>query len=60
MIESLVIAAIFSGVTCLVNIIVCIWEHDTRQLLPWFVALCGWFVAFCQLMIRMNKGDSHE
>ena len=58
MIEALAIAAIFNGVTCLVNIIACIWEHDTRQLLPWVVALFGWFVALCQLLIRMNNGES--
>ena len=58
MIEAQAVLAVFTLIGCLVNIVVCIWDHDTRQLLPWCVAFLGWFVAICQLMIRMNKGES--
>ena len=51
--ELLFVLGCFSFVGTIINIVNCLWEHDTHALAGWFVALCGWTVALSQLAIRI-------
>ena len=53
--ELLFVLGCFSFIGSLVNIGLCLWEHDTHALAGWVVAFCGWFVALSQLAIRIFK-----
>jgi hypothetical protein len=38
-----------------VNIVVCIWEHDTKTLLPWVLGCLAWFSNFFWGLRRMGE-----
>lgn len=57
MIEIIIIFSLVNMVFSLVNIVQCIWNHDTNMLLGWCCSFLGWFVAFCQVIQRIQKGE---
>ena len=57
MIEVMAVMGLFQVIVATVNIVVCIWEHDTRTLLPWMLSFLGWFVVSLQMAKRIMDGE---
>lgn len=58
MIEITAVMAIVQVFLAFVNVVTCIWEHDTRQMLPWILSGLGWFVVVVQMLKRILDGES--
>ena len=55
MIEFLFVCSLMTMIGSIANIVNALWEHDTKNLLPWLCCFAGWFVAFCQISKQILK-----
>jgi len=52
--EVILVAAVLQMVLAVSNIVSCLWEHDTKTLLPWMFSFLGWFIVGAQMMRRIE------
>jgi hypothetical protein len=60
MIESIAAMAAIQVLLAVANIVNCLWEHDTKTLLPWVLSGLGWFVVVLQMVKQIMEGESHD
>jgi hypothetical protein len=53
--EAYVLLVLVNVVVALVNVLVCIWEHDTHALMPWVLGLLAWGSNFFWGVRRMEE-----
>lgn len=58
MIEAMAVMGIVQCLLSLVNVVNCLWEHDTKTLLPWILSGLGWFVVSLQMLKRIVDGET--
>lgn len=54
--EFYVLAVMVNIVIAVVNMVVCIWDHDTHTLLPWVLGALSWTSNFFWGLRRMGEG----